>query len=132
MTWKDIVWPIASEYPDFLSPAGDIILSGSLDDWKLSGDTTLQTTDLPPGHLRLEASGDRESAAMTLVDGQVLGGELTGIANIQWTGNMGWSAALDVKEVNTGILAWFHQHHAGGGRQRGAVPAQAGHHATWR
>jgi translocation and assembly module TamB len=104
VSWIDIVWPIASEYPDLLSPAGDIVLSGSPDDWKLSGDTTLQTADLPAGHLRLEAAGDRESAAMTLVDGRVLGGELTGLANVHWTGKMGWAAALDAKGINTGIL----------------------------
>ena len=104
VSWNDIAWPIASEYPDLLSPAGDVILSGSLDDWKLSGDTTLQTTDLPAGHLRLEATGNRESAAMTLVDGRVLGGELTGTAKVHWSGEMGWAAALDAKDIKTGIL----------------------------
>jgi autotransporter translocation and assembly factor TamB len=104
VSWNDIVWPVASDYPDFLSPAGDIVLSGSLDDWKLSGDTTVKTPDLPAGHLRLEAVGDHKSAAVTLVEGRVLGGELTGTASVRWSGKMDWSAALDVKEVNTGIL----------------------------
>ena len=104
LAWSDIAWPIAAEEPEFLSQAGEVHLSGSPDDWVLSGDTTIQTTGFPPGQLRLQANGNRESAVLNIVDGRVLGGELTGTVEFGWTGGASWSARLNATGIETGIL----------------------------
>jgi translocation and assembly module TamB len=104
LAWSDIAWPIASEEPEFLSQAGEVHLSGSPDDWVLSGDTMLQTAGFPPGQLRLEANGNRESAEMNIVQGRLLDGELTGELEFSWTGETNWSARLNARGIETGIL----------------------------
>ncbi|MEE8338993.1 MAG: translocation/assembly module TamB domain-containing protein [Xanthomonadales bacterium] len=104
LAWSDIAWPIAAEEPQFLSQAGEVHLSGSPDDWVLRGDTRIQTADFPPGQLRLEASGNRESAVIDIVDGQVLGGDLTGRLEFGWTGEANWSARLKATGIESGIV----------------------------
>ncbi len=104
LTWSDIAWPIASEEPEFLSQTGEVHLSGSPDDWVLSGDATIQTASFPPGQLRLAANGNSESAVVNIVDGRVLGGDLTGNIEFAWTGGTNWSARLNAKGIETGIL----------------------------
>jgi translocation and assembly module TamB len=104
LAWSDIAWPIAGEEPEFFSQAGEMHLSGSPDDWALNGYTKLQTAGFPPGQLRLEANGNRESVALNIVDGRVLGGDLTGELEFGWTGGSNWSARLNAKGIETGIL----------------------------
>ncbi len=104
LAWSDIAWPIAGEEPEFFSQAGEVHLSGSPDDWVLRGDTTIQTAGFPPGQLRLDANGTRESAVVNIVDGQVFGGDLTGNIEFAWTGGTNWSARLNAKGIETGIL----------------------------
>jgi translocation and assembly module TamB len=104
LAWSDIAWPIAGEEPEFLSQAGEVHLSGSPGDWVLNGDTTIQTAGFPPGQLRLEANGNRESALVNIVDGRVLGGDLTGKLEFGWTGGANWSTRLKAKGIETGIL----------------------------
>jgi len=104
LAWSGITWPIASREPEFLSQAGEVRLSGSPDDWILRGDTTIQTAGFPPGQLRLEANGTRESAVIDIVDGRVLGGDLTGKIEFGWTGKANWSARLKATGIEPGIL----------------------------
>ncbi len=104
LNWSDLAWPLASGEAQFLSPAGEAHLSGSPDNWALNGDTTLQTKDFPPGRLRLEANGNRESATVNIVDGQVLGGDFTGKLEFGWTGEANWSAKLNASNMQTDIL----------------------------
>ena len=104
LAWSDIAWPIAAEKPGFLSQAGEVRLSGSPDDWVLRGETTIQTAGFPPGQLRLEANGNRESVEINIVDGRVLGGELAGTVEFGWTGELNWTAMLDARGIDTGAL----------------------------
>ncbi len=104
LAWSDIAWPIAAEESGFLSQAGEVRLSGSPDDWVLRGETTIQTAGFPPGQLRLEANGNRESVEINIVDGQVLGGELAGNVEFGWTGELNWTAMLDARGIDTGTL----------------------------
>ena len=104
LSWSEIAWPIAGEEPEFHSQAGEMHLTGSPDDWALNGYAKLQTAGFPPGRLRLEANGNRESASLNIVDGQVLGGNLTGKLEFGWTGGSNWSARLNATGIETGIL----------------------------
>ena len=104
LAWSDIAWPIAAEEPEFLSQAGEVHLSGSPDDWVLRGDATIKTAGFPPGQLRLEANGNRESVVIDIVDGRVLGGELTGNVEFGWTEEANWTAMLDARGIDTGTL----------------------------
>jgi translocation and assembly module TamB len=104
LTWKDIAWPIIGEEPEFLSSAGKVQLSGSPGNWVLQGDTTIQTAGFPPGQLQLEASGNRDSAAIKIVDSQVLGSNVNGHVELNWLRELNWSARLNANGIETGIL----------------------------
>ena len=104
LSWRDFVWPIFDDKPEISSSAGKVKLSGSPGNWVLRGDTTIKPAGFPTGQLQLEASGNRESAAITIVDGQVLGGNVNGHAVLNWLRELNWSASLNATGIETGIL----------------------------
>ena len=101
ISWKDIQWPVDSEQPDIQSRLGRILLSGNLGDWNVTGEAQLETSGLPPGTLRLEANGDRDQVALTIVEGQILGGVVHGDAKYNWTEGDQWSANLVTEGLET-------------------------------
>ena len=101
ISWKDIQWPVGSEQPDIQSRLGRILLSGNLDDWNVTGEAQLETSDLPAGTLRLEANGDRDQVALTIHEGQILGGVVHGDAKYNWTEGDHWSANLVTEGLET-------------------------------
>jgi translocation and assembly module TamB len=101
MAWQGLAWPVGTALPDIRSRAGRILLSGTLDDWNLAGDAELDGAGLPPGTLHVEASGNRDHARITIVDGRILGGTLSGDAKYDWSGNGRWSARLRAENIQT-------------------------------
>ena len=87
--------------PEIRSPLGRVLLSGTLDDWKLTGNAEIESAALPPGALRFEANGDREHAEIKLPEGQILGGTLSGVAEIDWSDGGSWSAAVAAEGIET-------------------------------
>jgi len=111
VAWKGLGWPVGSELPDIQSRNGQIRLSGTFDDWNVSGEAEVESTGLPPGILRFEASGNRDGARMTIVDGRILGGTINGEAEYNWSENGSWKASLTAWNIETAGL-----HHALPGR----------------
>jgi autotransporter translocation and assembly factor TamB len=101
LSLKNAAWPPGSLKPDFRSRLSRIQLSGTLDDWSLEGEAELETANLAPGTLQLEAAGDRKHATMTLVEGQILGGRVHGVAEFDWSGEGVWSASLVTEGIET-------------------------------
>jgi len=102
--WKGFAWPLDSERPDIRSASGQVLLSGTIDDWKADGEIELESAGLPPGTLRFETSGNRERADMVIVDGRVLGGTLSGDAEFDWSREQRWSVRLLADNIQTGGL----------------------------
>lgn len=101
ITWKDISWPMGTEIPDIRSRLGKIQLSGNLDQWNVTGEADLESPGLPAGTLRFEATGDRDQAALTIVDSRVLGGLVHGDAEFNWVAGQQWSARLVAEDLAT-------------------------------
>ncbi len=104
IVWSGIVWPTADENPVFSSPHGNANLSGSPENWVLRGNSTIQTAGFPPGQISVEAKGNRESAEINIVNGQVLGGDIGGNVEFNWGRKLDWSAHLNATKIETGIL----------------------------
>jgi len=102
--WHDFGWPPGSDAFDLESPQGTISLSGVLDDWTARLDAALEAPGLPGGNVQVEATGNREQAAMTIVEGRVLGGVISGDAELNWTGNGQWAANLSSSGIELGRI----------------------------
>ncbi len=104
ITWRGLAWPLGAEQADIESQSGRVRLSGRLEDWTLAGEAELESPGLPSGTLRLEAAGDRDHATVTILDGRVLGGEIKGQADYDWSEAGSWSANLLLSHIETEAL----------------------------
>ncbi len=104
ITWRDLAWPLDAEQADIESRSGQVRLSGHLEDWTLAGEAELESPGLPSGTLRVQAAGDRDHATVTILDGRVLGGEIKGQADYDWSETGSWSASLLLHRIETEAL----------------------------
>lgn len=102
--WKNAQWPPADPDPQVASRRGRLNVSGSLDDWAADGSVQLSVPGVPPGQFTIRGGGDRDHAAVQIVDGAVLGGTLAGRAEYSWRPAHRWSASLDLGKVKTDAL----------------------------
>jgi translocation and assembly module TamB len=110
LSWREFAWPpgggsAMADGPSTLeSGAGQATLRGSLDEWTLAGELAVGGADIPAGQLRLEGTGDRESARFTVPRGEVLGGRLAGEFGLRWSPQLQWSVSATVDNLATGPL----------------------------
>ncbi len=102
--WRNAQWPPADPHPRIASRLGRLAVSGSLDDWMIDGTVQLSVPDLPPGQFTVRGGGDRDHAALRILDGAVLGGSVAGKAQYRWRESHPWSANLDLENVETNAL----------------------------
>ena len=102
--WRNAQWPPADPNPRVASRVGRLAVSGSLDDWTIDGTVQLSVPDLPPGRFTVRGSGDRDHAALRILEGAVLGGSIAGQAQYRWRESHPWSANLDLENVETKAL----------------------------
>ncbi|MDT8321078.1 MAG: translocation/assembly module TamB domain-containing protein, partial [Xanthomonadales bacterium] len=106
--WLNLQWPPGSEEPDIFSERGSIAIDGQPTDWRMQGSLTVRTPDLPQGELRLQGSGDQDAMQLTLHEGQLLGGRLSGDLAFNWTGARHWSVSLAAERLDiTSLLPRF-------------------------
>ena len=82
--WHDFSWPLEQLEPQILSPTGQVTLSGTFDDWRVSGNAAVEAPGFTDGTLGFDASGDQEHVDAVIREGQVLGGLLSGRVNYNW------------------------------------------------
>ncbi|MEM8489186.1 MAG: translocation/assembly module TamB domain-containing protein [Pseudomonadota bacterium] len=87
-SWTGVRWPLVGEEA-VVAPAGNLSLTGTLDDYRLQGETLLSAPKRPEGTLSIEGSGNLERFTLEQLRMQALGGELLG------TGSASWSPELD-------------------------------------
>ncbi len=102
--WTDIQWPIAEPAPQIASEQGSILLSGTFDDWRVSGTTTIQAADFARGQFMVEGGGDRKGLALQILEGNVLGGDIQGRIEYSWIDEQAFAGALGLKNVSIGTL----------------------------
>ena len=85
LTWNDFSWPPGGPAPVINSKSGSFLVSGQPEDWKLEGSLDFQAGELPAGQVRMSGTGDMESLDVTVHEGTVLGGTLSGEVDWNWT-----------------------------------------------
>jgi len=101
LRWSALSWPVDADRPRLASEAGNVTVAGSLDDWRLRGDVAFATPDLPPGTFRVDGTGNRDSANVEIIDGQILGGTIAGRVAYGWQGARPIEATLELEAVQT-------------------------------
>jgi len=105
LAWTDLAWPLAKGSPQVSSPAGAGRLRGRLDDWRFSGSGSVTAPDLPPGQLAFAARGGREGAVIDLENGRLLGGELSGSAELSWRDALALTARFQARDLDLSPVA---------------------------
>jgi len=104
LRWRDARWPVTATTPRIASRDGALHVTGTLDDWTAAGTMELHGPDLPPGRFQVDARGDRRQVSGEIVDGQVLGGTVSGRAAYDWHSGGRYNAQLDFARIATGTL----------------------------
>lgn len=102
--WTELDWPLGAEAPQLESARGGLELDGRLDDWQARAGLTLEAPGVAAGELGVAASGDRGSARLDIVEGQVLGGSIAGQSAVNWRDGVSWESSLVLAELKTGAL----------------------------
>ena len=105
LSWENAFWPMRGDAPAVSSKSGTISVAGSVDDWRVNGDINLGTPSMPLGQFRIDGNGDRNHVEATILDSEVLDGELSGYANFNWRDQRQWSAGLDMSSIELTAFA---------------------------
>jgi translocation and assembly module TamB len=99
--WTALRWPLAGD-ASVESPLGTFSLKGSLpyafDVQAHAAAPALQGA--PEARFTAAGSIDRERLVLDGLDGDVLGGHLTGSGAVSWKGEQAWSARLDAQDLD--------------------------------
>jgi len=102
--WQDAQWPVDQPEPRVSSREGRVTVTGTLDNWSVSGTVELDVPQLPGGQLSIDGRGNQDGAEVDILDGDVLGGTITGSARYSWRDPGEYSVNLDLREVHTSAL----------------------------
>lgn len=105
LRWTSVGWPLWQQPYRISSQSGELHLNGAPDDWRFAGDLNLQTPDYPGGGFSLSGTGGLDSADIKIEKGEALGGNVTGSASLNWGDGLNWQADLDIKSLDTAVLA---------------------------
>jgi translocation and assembly module TamB len=105
VAWDEAHWPVGHHEPQVHSRTGRVTLSGSLDEWTIAGTVHLEVPQLPPGSFTIDGVGDRDGASVQILEGNILGGSIAGIAEYSWRTPGSYSAAVELDGVHTAAIA---------------------------
>ncbi len=103
LAWQSLRWPLTGK-PSLDSREGSITVRGGVDDWMAEAALALASPGLAEGRFRVDARGTSTRADFDIVEGDVLGGSIDGMAAIDWGPAASWRAELNVRDVTTGAL----------------------------
>ncbi|MGB7451149.1 MAG: translocation/assembly module TamB domain-containing protein [Lysobacterales bacterium] len=98
--WRNIRWPLNSATIDFASESGWLELNGIADDWLATGQLNVRVGDYPEGRFDIRGGGNRTSTRLVIPGGAILGGTLSGGADVDWTGDLNWNAAIQAQGID--------------------------------
>jgi autotransporter translocation and assembly factor TamB len=129
LDWIGFSWPLADSTADLSSPSGRLSVNGSIDQWTGSGEAELQLGDYPQGRFEISGAGGRTSARLTIPNGAILGGSLSGEARADWTDDLAWDATIRTRGINPEPLlpGWPGSHARPGTWYSGQCPWQFYH-----
>lgn len=101
LQWHDLRWPLSGDTYTIKSDLGDVTVSGTLDDWRVQGRIAVGTEDMPEGSFDVDGRGDRDGAAVRIIDGSMLGGTVLGSLGYSWRDEQAWRGEIDVVSLAT-------------------------------
>ncbi|MGI9220451.1 MAG: translocation/assembly module TamB domain-containing protein [Woeseiaceae bacterium] len=104
LRWRNFVWPASDGGETVVSDSGSVTVSGSLDDWRVTGDVALQSESIPPGRFQVDGSGDRDRMQANIIKSQILGGTVAGAVGYTWRDDRAWSATLQTSDLELTAL----------------------------
>jgi translocation and assembly module TamB len=105
LDWQDAHWPLGEQDPRVASRRGRVTVGGSLDDWSVAGTLDLDVQDLPPGRFTIDGGGNRDGAAVKIIEGNILGGTIRGQGEYSWRQPGAFAANLEMQGIRTeGVL----------------------------
>jgi translocation and assembly module TamB len=102
--WESFRWPLEGDSAGFESRSGNVTLSGSIDDWSVDGTLNLTLPEIPESRFTVSARGDRDTVAAKIIDGNVLGGTLSGNAEYSWRSEQRFAANVVANNIQTSTL----------------------------
>ncbi|MGI9219805.1 MAG: translocation/assembly module TamB domain-containing protein [Woeseiaceae bacterium] len=104
LRWSNFVWPAAEGGSSVYSDSGSVSLAGSPDDWQVEGSIALRSDLIPPGQFQIDGSGDRDHLQATILESEILGGNLAGSIGFTWRDDQAWSASLSTSNLQLTAL----------------------------
>jgi translocation and assembly module TamB len=101
LDWEHAQWPVGKPDPQLASREGKVTVGGSLDDWTVAGTLDLDVQDLPPGRFTIDGGGNRNGAAVKILEGNVLGGTVRGQGEYSWRQPGAFAANLELQGIRT-------------------------------
>ena len=102
LRWENASWPVVGDEPTVSSKSGNVSVNGTLDDWRIDGRVEVGTRAIPSGQFRIDGRGDSHHVEATIIESDVLGGDVSGYAAFNWRGQQEWSAGLDLSSIDIG------------------------------
>jgi translocation and assembly module TamB len=102
LDWRKAHWPVGHPEPQVTSRSGKVTVGGSIDDWTVAGTLDLDVPRLPPGTFTIDGDGNRDEARIEIVEGDVLGGTISGNARYRWRETRPFTATLELDGIQTG------------------------------
>ncbi|MCB1844925.1 MAG: translocation/assembly module TamB domain-containing protein [Halioglobus sp.] len=102
--WTDLQWPLAPVNASIDSRSANLTVSGTPDNWILSGDIAISAPDVPEGSFNLNGKGNQDGLTVVVNDSEVLGGSVTGKLAYSWVREHAFSAGLDASNLRTAAL----------------------------
>ena len=101
LQWHNLDWPPGGTDAVFSSPSGQLHLAGSIDKWSADGPVELRIGDFPQGRFELQAEGGRDHLKLLVPAGEILGGSISGEANVDWSDGLSWKTVINAQGINT-------------------------------
>jgi translocation and assembly module TamB len=102
LDWLNAHWPVGHSEPQVKSHSGKVAVGGSIDDWTVAGTLELDVPQLPPGTFTIDGNGNRDEARVEIVEGDILGGTISGNARYSWRETRPFNATLELNDIEAG------------------------------
>ena len=99
ITAAELGWPLETFEQAKLSNT-NIRVDGSLDDYALTVNTTVNGEQIPSSRVQIAGSANTERLTLPTIGIATLGGTVAGNAALSWVEQIAWNTALDIFDIN--------------------------------
>lgn len=102
LQWQELQWPVSGE-AEYSSAAGDISLTGTMDDFQLILETAVSGNAIPETVIQLTTDGNRESVRDIQLTLSTLEGKLIISGDAAWAPTVTWEVNTEAQHLNPGV-----------------------------